>query len=370
MSAGFYRIFWIISLLISISGAWLWLKIVTRADPRWRDKGHRWYLYVLAGVVSLYLSRIFYLFGFLITGGGFYSAYAAADDFWFYLLINGPAEEWGKFLVFWILAKGFGRVKEPRDGIIVAMMVALGFSLWENVNYLLIYGIDVIPTRLIWASSGHMAYAAVWGYFAGQAILEPPEGSVLMRYRYVLMAVFVVSIVHGLFNFLSGWVGTGAALALDLLMYGTTLLMLVQVCKVPSAYQAFPYEKSAAAVKAIRSALIRDPENILLHKRLGFSELFIGREEAALASWDKIAFTDRGPYLNAWVGILEARRGRGRVGRRSEGGLEKLLASMPSDSRTTLKRRLRFFLKDQGSEWIRRIEDWERQAETRRGYTC
>lgn len=370
VSVGIYRIFWLISLMISAGGAWLWLKIVTRADPLWKYKGHRWYLYILAGIGSSYLALVFYFMGFFITGGGFYSPYAAADDFWFYLLINGPSEEWAKFIVFWIMAKGFGRVKEPRDGIIVAMMVALGFSLWENVNYLLIFGPRAIPVRLIWASSGHMAYAAIWGYFAGQAILEPPEGGRLMKYRYVLTAVFVVSFVHGLFNFLAGWVSTGAALALDILMYGATLMMLVQVCRVPSAYRAFPYVKSAAAVKAIRSALIRDSGNILLHKRLGFYELFLGREETALASWGKIALTDRGPYLNAWVGILEARRSRGRMDRRTAGKLERILASMTADSRATLKRRLRFFLKDQGSEWIRRIDDWERRAEIRRGYIC
>ncbi len=362
MYSGFNRISWLISLFISAGGAWIWLKIVTRADPRWKDKGHRWYLYVLSGIGSLYLARVLYFTGFLVFGRNLYTPYDAANDLQYYLLINGPSEEWAKFIVFWILARGFKRVKEPRDGVLVAMMVALGFSLWENIDYILIYGSGSIPFRLIWASSGHMAFAAVWGYFSGQAILEPPEGGALTKYRYVITAVFVVSFVHGLFNFLVGWVGSGAALALDLIMYVLTLIMLVQVCRVPSAYQAFPYEKSSEAVRAIRSALLRDPTNILLYKRLGYYELYLGRETAALSSWNKIAFTDRGPYLNAWVNILETRRGLGR------GSFERTLASMTIKSRMTLKRRLKFFLKFDGKPWIQRIEDWEKNSRIQRGY--
>ncbi len=354
MLDGSYRMAWFLSLLISGGGAWIWLKIVTRADPLWKSKGHRWYLYVLAGIGSLYLALLFYFFGFLIYGGNLHTPYDAANDLQFNLLINGPAEEWGKFIVFWILARGFHRVKEPRDGVLVAMMVALGFSLWENINYILMYGSGVIPSRLIWASSGHMAYAAIWGYFSGQAIFEPPEGGFFSKYRYVFAAVFVVSFVHGLFNFLVTWVSSGAGLTLDIVMYVFTLAILVQVCRVPSAYQAFPYAKSSEAVRAIRSALIRDSGNILLFKRLGFYELYLGRESLALSSWKRIARSGRGPYLNAWVTILESRGGNDRV------ALERILTTMTVKSRITLKRRLKFFLKSGADPWIRRIKNWER----------
>ncbi|MCD6343443.1 MAG: PrsW family intramembrane metalloprotease [Spirochaetaceae bacterium] len=353
MSNGYFRLTWIISLFISAGGAWVWLKIVTRADPRWKDKGHRWYLYLLSGIGSLYLARLFYFLGFLIYGGNLYTPYDAANDLQFFLLINGPSEEWAKFIIFWILARGFKRVKEPRDGVIVAMMVALGFSLWENINYLIMFGTGSIPARLIWASSGHMAYAAIWGYFAGEAILEPPEGGFILKYRYVFTAVFVVSFVHGLFNFLSSWVSPGSALALDLIMYALTLIVLVQVCRVPSAYQAFPYEKSSEAVRAIRSALLRDSGNYLLYKRLGFYELYLGRESAALSSWKRITLSSRGPYLNAWVTILESRVGKG------HDGLDRILSTMTGKNRTTLKRRLKFFLKSGSDIWLRRIKDWE-----------
>jgi RsiW-degrading membrane proteinase PrsW (M82 family) len=112
-----YYFYWILSLTISASGAFLWVKILIRTDPGWRAKEHKWVLYILAGVGSLYLARIFYRAGYLIYGD-FYSLYEAADDFWFYILVNGPAEEWGKFLVFWLIARVFGRVNEPRDGVL------------------------------------------------------------------------------------------------------------------------------------------------------------------------------------------------------------------------------------------------------------
>lgn len=64
-----------------------------------------------------------------------------------------------------------------------------------------------------------------------------------------------------MFNFLTGWVGSGVGSALDLLMYGATLIMLLEVCRIASAYHTFPYEKSDEAVKAILSALHRAPGN-------------------------------------------------------------------------------------------------------------
>lgn len=355
-------------MLISAGGAWLWMRIVTRADPQWKAKGHRWFLYLIAGVASVYLAMAFYRIGFFITGGGFHTPYEAADDFWFSILINGPAEEWAKFLVFWFIASGLGRVKEPRDGVIVAMMVALGFSFWENINYLIIYGAGSIPTRLLWATSGHMAYGAVWGYYSGLAILDPPPGKGLLKYRYAFASVFVISQVHGFFNFLAGQVGNGAALVLDVVIYIIVLLILVDVCRTPSAYQAYSYSKSADAVKAISQALLRDPGNRVLLKRLGFYYLALGKETEAHRNWILIPLKSRGSYLNAWIYILEVRRTRSGSAETFGGKFGSLLHAMRHESRAVLKRRLLFFLGDDASGWNEFISKWEEKTEVYRGF--
>ena len=218
----------IFSFLFSAGGALIWMKLIIKADPGWKKKQHRWILYIIAGVGSAFLSLLFYRAAFFITGGGFYSMYAAADDFWFYILINGPAEEWAKFLVFLLIAKGFNKVKEPRDGVLVAMMVALGFSFYENILYINHFG--NIGERIFFSSSGHMSYAAVWGYFTGSVILSG-EGKI-----NIILSVSVIAFIHGLFNFLLSWVGITAGLILDAVIYIITLAILYSVLKIPGEY--------------------------------------------------------------------------------------------------------------------------------------
>lgn len=342
----------ILSLIISGAGAWVWMRILKKADPGWKTKNHKWGVYILAGVGSVYVAYVYYFLGYLIYGS-FSTPYAAADDFWYAVLINGPAEEWGKFTVFWILAAGFHRVKESRDGVLVAMMVALGFSFWENIQYIFIYGLSSVPTRVLWASSGHMAYAAIWGYFGGQMILEPSSGGPLGRYRYLLAAVFVTAFIHGLFNFLVSWVSPQAGFVIDLLVYVATLLILMEVCRIPSGYKQFAVKDARKAIPALRESLKLDPSNPVLKRRLGFYELALGRESESYRIWIGIPPKRRDSYLNAWIAVLSARAGLNR----QNGGFKQHIASLATKDLAALKRRLSFYLKDEAGEWIRQVDE-------------
>ncbi|MCK5735984.1 MAG: PrsW family intramembrane metalloprotease, partial [Spirochaetaceae bacterium] len=246
-------------------------------------------------------------------------------------------------------------VKEPRDGVLVAMVVALGFSFWENISYILYFGPESIPTRIFWASSGHMAYAAVWGYFAGQMILEPPEGRGFRKYRYLIASVFTMSFIHGMFNFLATWVSGGAGFFIDLLVYIVTLIILAEVLKIPSAYRQFPVKDAAIAIPAIRDALKRDPYNTLLKRRLGFYELALGKKKEAFRIWTTIPRASRDAYLNAWITVLSSRRGRSNE-------LEKYLVRMSPKTRDLFRKRLVFYLKSEARPWIQRLDWFEREG--------
>ena len=357
-------ILWVLSAAVSFAGARMWVKVLMKADPTWKAKEHKWGQYIFAGVLSIFVALVFYFILRSIWRPMFFSVYEAADDFWYYILVNGPAEEWAKFLVFWIVATGMGKVKEPRDGVLVAMMIALGFSFWENINYILIFGPQAIPTRVLWASSGHMSLAAVWGYFGGQMILEPPEGKGIRKYKNVIAAVFTMSFIHGLLNFMSSWVGSGAAFFVDLLIYTATLVLLVEVLKIPSAYRQFPVKEAATAVPIIRDALKQDRNNVLLKRRLGFYLLALGQEKDAFQVWNTIPTVKRDAYMNAWITVLSSRRGRytGVSYRDRNDKLEKHLVRMNGKHRELLKKRLGFYLKSDAVPWVRRIDWYERNG--------
>jgi hypothetical protein len=237
--------------------------------------------------------------------------------------------------------------------VLVAMMVALGFSFWENIQYILVYGLSSVPTRVIWASSGHMAYAAIWGYFGGQMILEPPAGGFLSRYRYLLAAVFVTAFIHGLFNFLVSWVSSQAGFFIDLLAYIATLLILMEVCRIPSGYKQFAMKDARKAVPVLRNALKQDPTNPVLKKRLGFYELALGHESESYRLWISIPSQKQDSYLSAWIAVLAARAGLNT----RNGGFNQHIASLATKDLAVLKRRLSFYLKDRAGEWIRRVDE-------------
>lgn len=364
MTWWFWRILlFLIPFTLSLVPALLWYALVSRGDPHRRAKGHRYFLFFLGGIAAAWLAGPVYRFIFGQTGG-FYSLYAAADDFFTGIFIVGPVEEGLKFLCFLVIARATGSIKEPRDGVLLAVLTALGFSFWENIAYISWGGPRSVFIRTIWATSAHVGLAAVWGYFTAWTLLESPAGrNWFVRNRLILSSLFTVMVVHGLHNFLGRWVGPGGALGIDLLLYIAALVVFSQSRPGPSGYKNWPYSCSAEAVEAIQGALVTDPDNIILRRRLGFYLLYLGREAEAREAWRRIPRGKEGVYHRAWLHVLASRE-RGRAGYRyGIGNLSTVLGEMSPSMRSLFKRRLGFFLKGDAGIWVKRIEAWERDHE-------
>ena len=57
------------------------------------------------------------------------------------------------------------------DGIVYAVFVSLGFAGYENIQYVLHYGLSVALPRALLAVPGHMSFAVCMGVFYGRAKL-------------------------------------------------------------------------------------------------------------------------------------------------------------------------------------------------------
>ena len=55
------------------------------------------------------------------------------------------------------------------DGIVYAVFVSLGFAAFENIGYVLGYGLSVAPARALLAIPGHMCFGVFMGTFYGRA---------------------------------------------------------------------------------------------------------------------------------------------------------------------------------------------------------
>ena len=111
--------------------------------------------------------------------------------------ILGLAEELAKFLL--LLALAFPRkfFNEPFDGIVYAVLIAMGFATMENIVYTNRFGVETGLLRTFTAVPAHLAFAIVQGYFAGLAKFNP-----LKRKHLLVRGLFISILLHGSYDLL------------------------------------------------------------------------------------------------------------------------------------------------------------------------
>lgn len=95
--------------------------------------------------------------------------------------------------------------KEPNfnyrfDAIVYAVFVSLGFAAFENVKYVLSYGLSVALPRAILAVPGHMGFAVFMGIFYGRAKRCADWGNRFgCKVNLILSYLFPVAL-HGVYD--------------------------------------------------------------------------------------------------------------------------------------------------------------------------
>lgn len=112
-------------------------------------------------------------------------------------LVVAPIEEIVKFLAVWLLVFRAPAFNEPFDGVVYCVMASMGFATLENLMYVMDGGMGIGIERAIISVPGHAAYAAIMGYYMGQARFERAG-----KRRFLLLQGLVyATVAHGLFDF-------------------------------------------------------------------------------------------------------------------------------------------------------------------------
>jgi len=115
------------------------------------------------------------------------------------LFIVGMVEEGWKFIVVRFYAYNQPEFVEPYDGILYAVMAALGFATVENILYVLTAGLDTGLLRALLAVPGHAFYGVLMGYFIGEARFAATNTrSDLLSLAGLASAV----LAHGVYDFM------------------------------------------------------------------------------------------------------------------------------------------------------------------------
>ena len=190
--------FYIISYLLSIV-FWIWM--IRKYDKFEREPLRALlFIFVIGGLISSFPAGIFNsLFGYLINfdftkHGEVEHGMVKSVLFYGFVGIN---EEFCKALAtVWLIRKSRD-FNEPADALVYSMTLAFGFSLFENIDYTLRFGISSFFIRQFNAVPLHIGLAAIWGIGLAKAKFLHRGKYLATMAPYILGAAFL----HFVYNF-------------------------------------------------------------------------------------------------------------------------------------------------------------------------
>ena len=135
---------------------------------------------------------------------------SAAYDVLLYFVVVAVSEEASKYLM---LKRNTWRSPEFNcmfDGVVYAVFVSLGFGLWENISYVLTYGLSTAIVRAVTAIPGHACFGVFMGVFYAIAKQYEVYGLEGDSRLYRLLSVLIPVLLHGAYDYIastytSGW---------------------------------------------------------------------------------------------------------------------------------------------------------------------
>ena len=102
------------------------------------------------------------------------------------------------------LAETPGNLNYRFDAVVYSVAVSLGFAAFENVMYILNFGLGVAPIRAITAIPMHCITGIFMGHYYGQAKFQEYYHSWNGMYAYNVLAYVIPVLLHGFYDFAAG----------------------------------------------------------------------------------------------------------------------------------------------------------------------
>ncbi len=125
-------------------------------------------------------------------------------DFILYFGIVAFAEESSKYLLLRLKSWDSPEFNCRYDGVIYAVFVSLGFALWENISYVMAYGLSTAIVRALTAIPGHACFGVFMGVFYGTARMCENQGKSGEAKMYRVLSVVIPALLHGAYDYIAG----------------------------------------------------------------------------------------------------------------------------------------------------------------------
>ncbi|MEN6340217.1 MAG: PrsW family glutamic-type intramembrane protease [Clostridiaceae bacterium] len=152
-------------------------------------------------------------------------------------LVVAAAEEGAKF--FFLKRRTW---KDPNfnyrfDGIVYAVFLSLGFAAFENISYVMGYGLTTALLRAVLAIPGHMGFGVFMGLFYGRAKLCSDQGDVRGKNRNLWAAYLSAVLLHGFYD-ACALIGTALSALLFLAFVIVMYIVVIRLVKKQSRTDA------------------------------------------------------------------------------------------------------------------------------------
>ncbi len=184
-----------------LPAAYLMIKVY-RSDRLEREPAWLVISLVLLGMISTALAGTAEQLGDRILTY-FFTEESTAYKALFFFLIVGPAEEGFKYAVLRWRTWRHPAFDCQYDGVVYAVFVSLGFALWENIGYVLMYGMQTAVARALTAVPGHACFGVFMGVWYGIAKRYALYGCEPESKRARWLCVIVPALLHGCYDFIA-----------------------------------------------------------------------------------------------------------------------------------------------------------------------
>lgn len=146
-------------------------------------------------------------------------------------LVVALVEEGTKYLFLNLLTWNHHHFNYKFDATVYAVFISLGFAAFENIGYVVGYGLTIAPTRALLAIPGHMSFAVFMGFFYGRARLWANRGDNAKASLNRKLAYIIAVLLHGFYDACAMKQTTGSAILFFAFVIVVDILMIRTIKK-------------------------------------------------------------------------------------------------------------------------------------------
>ena len=178
------------------------LLYVYRADRLEKEPGSLLLSLVIQGVIATVLAMLTERLGMwllpMVFPEGTLSYNAAL-----YFVVVAVSEEGFKYFLLRKKTWNCESFNCQFDGVVYAVFVSLGFALWENISYVMMYGLGTAMVRAVTAVPGHACFGVFMGAWYGLAKRYEYCGDTQKSKNCRILALLLPAFMHGSYDFIA-----------------------------------------------------------------------------------------------------------------------------------------------------------------------